>query len=76
MLDSDAEVSTLSELERANLRNGKKKIIEFENFKRPDLQQKSKVNWIKVGDKNTSFYHNHLKFKNKKNMINGLMVNG
>lgn len=65
-LVGEVENRALSNVERSESRDGKKKIVELENLVRFDLQQKSKVKWLTEDDENTSFYHNFLKIKSER----------
>lgn len=35
--------------------------------------QRSRVNWLKYGDKNTSFFHKHANYRVKRNLITGIL---
>lgn len=51
-------------------------IMEIEEAKLRDLQQKAKVKWIKDGDDNTKFFHGSIKQNIRSSRIQGLSVNG
>lgn len=40
-----------------------------------NMIQKSKLNWLKLGDENTSFFHRYLSTKKRKNIITELVSN-
>ncbi|XP_057790918.1 uncharacterized protein LOC131008031 [Salvia miltiorrhiza] len=40
------------------------------------LQQKSRVSWLNDGDRNTAFFHASLRYKQKPNRIQSLMIDG
>ncbi|XP_057795996.1 uncharacterized protein LOC131012095 [Salvia miltiorrhiza] len=40
------------------------------------LQQKSRVSWLKDGDRNTAFFHATLRYKHKPRVISQLMIDG
>lgn len=40
-----------------------------------NIIQKSKLNWLKLGDENTSFFHRYLSTKKRKNIITELVSN-
>lgn len=39
-------------------------------------RQRSKIKWLKVGDRNTGFFHHHASNRKKKNQIVGLCDDG
>ncbi|KAL4592668.1 hypothetical protein LXL04_005671 [Taraxacum kok-saghyz] len=75
-IEMQAEERMLTSDELEERRNCKQRIQEHERMTRLDLQQKSRIKWIKDGDENSKFYHNFIKIKNRKNNMHGLMVNG
>lgn len=50
--------------------------MELEKFFVLDLKQKSRVRWAVEGEENTKKFHGHINNKNKRDKIEGLMVNG
>ncbi|KAI3780369.1 hypothetical protein L2E82_10349 [Cichorium intybus] len=58
-LELQAETTLLTEDERSIWRENKLKISELEGIEKLDLQQKAKVKWIKDGDENTLYFHEH-----------------
>ncbi|KHN28376.1 hypothetical protein glysoja_044548, partial [Glycine soja] len=38
--------------------------------------QKSRERWVKLGNKNTKFFHTQITIKRRRNRIYGLMING
>lgn len=41
-----------------------------------DLKQKSRIKWAVEGDENTRFFNGYVNKNNRKNRINGLLING
>lgn len=75
-LDIDAESRQLTEQEIMERTSGYKSIIELEKIRSMDLRQKSRIKWAIDGDENTSFFHGIINKNNRKNRIDGLMING
>lgn len=45
-------------------------LLEFDEI---HWHQRSRVNWLKYGDKNTSFFHKHANYRVKRNLITGIL---
>lgn len=75
-LDMDAENRVLSAEEIETRRVGYKDIIEMEKTVVMDARQKSKIRWAMDGDENSKLFHGFINSNNRKNRINGLMING
>lgn len=66
----------LSEEELHYMSNCLKRIQELERLAAEDLKQKARIKWAKDGDENSSFFHRVVNNQNRKNHIDGLMING
>ena len=75
-LEKEAENRVLNIDEQQLYSSGKQKLMEFQKMAILDLKQKSRIRWLVDGDENSKFFHGHLNCKNRKNRINGLMING
>lgn len=75
-IDKDVEVRVLSDLEIADWKFCKQRIIELEKLAKLDLIQKSRIKWLSDGDENSRFFHNSIKIKNRRSNMHGLMING
>lgn len=75
-LDLIAESRALTTPEKADRRDGFKKIIELERFTSLDLKQKSRIRWATDGDENSRFFHGWVNNRIRKNNIMGIMING
>lgn len=75
-IDIEAESRMLSNEEIEIRHRGYKEIIEKEKNTVLYLQQKSRIKWAIEGDKNTRFFHGYFNNNNRKNRINGLLING
>nr|KAJ0191065.1 hypothetical protein LSAT_V11C800439710 [Lactuca sativa] len=75
-IENVAETCLLTEDELKNRSNWLKRILELERFADVDLKQKACIKWTVDGDENTSFYHGFVNNHNRKNHIDGLIING
>ncbi|KAK1414742.1 hypothetical protein QVD17_30493 [Tagetes erecta] len=70
-VDENPQDSGLRDKERLCLKEFEEAAYDLELF----LKQKSKVEWLRAGDSNTSFFHKALKRKMHKNMVNRIIDN-
>lgn len=75
-LDRLAEDHGLSESEVKERNTAMQKLMEGEKRKSMDLKQKARIKWMVDGDENTKFFHGVINAKNRKQRINGLLING
>lgn len=75
-LDHEAEKRNLTEVELEQRRDNFKKVVEIEKFKALDIKQKSRIKWAVDVDENTIFFHGYVNSNNRKNGIDGIMING
>ncbi|MFS7973280.1 putative RNA-directed DNA polymerase [Helianthus anomalus] len=73
-LERKAAVDNLSSEEKQLRVNIRLSIRNIEIAKAKDLQQKARLNWIKLGDENSSFFHGIVKVNMARSRINGLKV--
>lgn len=62
-------------MEQHDHAKGMHKIMEIHKITTLDLKKKSHI-WIVDGDENSKFFHGHINRKNRKNRVNGLLING
>ncbi|XP_035834024.1 uncharacterized protein LOC118482594 [Helianthus annuus] len=75
-LDTLVETRALSNEELSTWHESKRKIKEWENTAAMDLQQKSRIRWIGLGDENTSYFHAIVNSHIARNKISGLWIGG
>lgn len=75
-LDKKAEMKGLLGSEIKEWVGLSSKLSELEKMVSMDLRQKLRLNWLTDGDENTKFFHGFVNNRNRKNNINGLLVNG
>ncbi|KAK1408127.1 hypothetical protein QVD17_39761 [Tagetes erecta] len=71
MVDENPQDSELRDKERKCLKDYEEAAYDLELF----LKQKSKVEWLRAGDSNTTFFHKALKRKMHKNMVDRFIDN-
>lgn len=78
-LDLLAESRRLTADENHNRNMAFQKLIDLERISVRDLKQKARVKarvrWAIDGDENSKFFHGYINNRNRKNRINGIMVN-
>ncbi|KAJ9562069.1 hypothetical protein OSB04_007229 [Centaurea solstitialis] len=52
------------------------KIFDIEKKNLLDIKQKARINWAINGDENSKYFHSSLKYKQRKNHIHGLSLDG
>lgn len=67
--DEEAENSTNSNLELDRRYNLRAELFNLYMEEERNLIQKSKLNWIRMGDENTRFFHCFLAAKKRRNLI-------
>lgn len=72
-LDAFANLTSLSDSKLASRSSMKAELMFLYRFKEINLIQKSKLNWMQLGDENTSFFHRLLAAKKRKNLITELV---
>ncbi|KAJ9539609.1 hypothetical protein OSB04_026115 [Centaurea solstitialis] len=75
-LEAKAEQSGWSDREREKWLESRKRWLDLEEKKSGILRQKAKLKWLLEGDENSKFFHTTIKFREKKNAMRGLEVNG
>ncbi|XP_021971371.1 uncharacterized protein LOC110866534 [Helianthus annuus] len=71
-IEKKAEVSSISQSEKSTRVELRLKLKKLEHLKGRNLQQKARVNWIRFGDENSSFFHRVINVNIANNIINGL----
>ncbi|XP_021971650.1 uncharacterized protein LOC110866811 [Helianthus annuus] len=71
-IERKATLGPLSESDRKTRMELISKINDLERIKAKNLQQKARVNWVKFGDENSSFFHSILNVNIASNRINSL----
>ncbi|KAM0041794.1 putative RNA-directed DNA polymerase [Helianthus debilis subsp. tardiflorus] len=75
-LELKAESGPLSDSERLERIDAKKRIMELNSVKRIDLIQKARVKWDVDGDENSKFFHGLVNSNIARTRINGLSIDG
>ncbi|KAJ9549508.1 hypothetical protein OSB04_022051 [Centaurea solstitialis] len=75
-LESLAESSALSDSDKELRLELIQKIFDIEKKNLLDIKQKARINWAINGDENSKYFHSSLKYKQRKNHIHGLSLDG
>ncbi|KAJ0548185.1 putative RNA-directed DNA polymerase [Helianthus annuus] len=75
-IEKMAEVARLNDTEKKLRVELRLKLRKIELAKAKDLHQKARINWIKYGDDNTSYFHARINVNKARNRINGLNIRG
>nr|KYP53426.1 Transposon TX1 uncharacterized [Cajanus cajan] len=75
-LDKKEESSELTMEEILLKRELQEKFWEVATRNESILAQKSRVSWLKLGDRNSKFFHGMLNWRRKENSLKGLFVDG
>lgn len=76
MWDALADSLPLSEFELESRSSLKAELMSLHKIEEMNLIQKSQLNWIRLGDENTSFFHGFLAVTKRKNLITELTILG
>lgn len=74
--DLAEEKRLLSVSERSLVRALKKKVLALASLERTMARQRSRVSWLKEGDANTRFFHQHAAYRRRKNFIQQIAADG
>ncbi|KAJ0546757.1 putative RNA-directed DNA polymerase [Helianthus annuus] len=69
-----AEKRRLKETEKEERVKGRLVIRKYEKQKIADLKQRAKVNWARLGDENSEFFHRMVNRRKSRNRINKLLI--
>ncbi|KAJ0610676.1 putative RNA-directed DNA polymerase [Helianthus annuus] len=76
VLEKCAEHKSLDYGEKESRANWKAVLRKLEKQKCMELKQKARIDWIKYGDENTSFFHNIINLKKASNRISAINIDG
>ncbi|KAJ9559867.1 hypothetical protein OSB04_005027 [Centaurea solstitialis] len=72
--EAKSETSILSDRDRQKWMEARSKWLELEERSLSMARQKAKVKWIKDGDENSKFFHAACKSRQRKNSLQGLLI--
>jgi hypothetical protein len=75
-LDIAMESRQLSQDERQLRAHLKHAYLGLASLERTMARQRAKITWLREGDTNTSFFHQHAAYRRQKNMIHSMQVDG
>jgi hypothetical protein len=75
-LDIAMESRLLSPDERRLRAHLKHAYLGLASLERTMAQQRAKIAWLREGDANTSFFHQHAAYRRQKNVIHSLQADG
>ncbi|GKC45799.1 hypothetical protein Tco_1063521, partial [Tanacetum coccineum] len=74
--EQEAEKRTLTDSERTSWLETRKQWEEKERESGNMIRKKARIKWAIEGDENSKFFHSHVRRRNNKYNIRGLMING